>query len=130
MENKLFRSKSDKIIAGVCGGVAEYFKIDPIAVRVAFVILAFVNGYGFVLYLILAILLPENGTIKKDNTQEIKNKLPIKKFGDFRDILAVVLILIGVISLAQQIFPSFWISIKLFYSIIIIGLGLYLVIKD
>ena len=56
MENKLFRSKSDKIIAGVCGGVAEYFKIDPIAVRVAFVILAFVNGYGFVLYLILAIV--------------------------------------------------------------------------
>ncbi|PIZ28237.1 hypothetical protein COY43_01580 [Candidatus Berkelbacteria bacterium CG_4_10_14_0_8_um_filter_35_9_33_8] len=39
MESSLLRSKKDKIITGVCGGIAEHFKIDPIVIRVVFVVL-------------------------------------------------------------------------------------------
>ncbi len=60
MEKKLLRSKKDRIIAGVCRGVAEYFNIDPTIVRVLFVVLTFFNGLGILLYIMLGILLPES----------------------------------------------------------------------
>ena len=58
---KLYRSGRDKIIAGVCGGLGEYFNIDPLLVRVIFVVL-FVASLGFMIlgYLLLWILVPRN----------------------------------------------------------------------
>lgn len=60
MEKRLYRSKIDRKIAGVCGGLAEYFKIDPVFVRVAFVALIFANGAGLVAYGAFWIAAPEN----------------------------------------------------------------------
>lgn len=53
----LRRGKS-RMLAGVCSGLAEYFQIDPIFIRVAFVILAFIQGLGILLYLVLWVLMP------------------------------------------------------------------------
>lgn len=61
MDNQLYRSKKDRIIAGVCGGLAEHYKIHPSVIRILFVILVFFNGFGILLYIMLAILLPEGG---------------------------------------------------------------------
>jgi phage shock protein C len=55
--HQLTRSETNKRIAGVCGGIAEYFDIDPILVRVAFVA-AGVMGWGVILYIVLWIVLP------------------------------------------------------------------------
>ena len=55
---KLVKSQSQKIICGVCGGIAEYFNLDPTLVRVLFVILGF-SGSGLLAYIIAAILMPE-----------------------------------------------------------------------
>ena len=55
---RLTRSETDKRIAGVCGGVAEYFGVDPTLVRVVFVVTALTGGAGLLLYLILWIALP------------------------------------------------------------------------
>jgi phage shock protein C len=55
---RLYRSQTDKRIAGVCGGIAEYFGIDPLIVRVAFVVAAFMQ-FGILLYVILWIVLPK-----------------------------------------------------------------------
>lgn len=55
----LRRSKSDRVIAGVAGGLAHYFGIDPVLLRIAFVILALAGGSGFLLYLIGWIAIPE-----------------------------------------------------------------------
>src|SRR5437870_7847310 len=54
----LARSQSDKRIAGVCGGLARYFGIDPVLVRVGFVVAAFM-GWGLILYVVLWIVLPK-----------------------------------------------------------------------
>ena len=59
---ELMRSETDKRLAGVCGGLAEYFKIDPLLVRVAMVVAAFM-GWGILLYLILWIVLPKQGEV-------------------------------------------------------------------
>ena len=64
METKrLYRSGRNAMIAGVCGGLAEYFNIDPTLVRLAFVLLAFATGFfpALLLYLILWIIVPRGG---------------------------------------------------------------------
>jgi len=58
-EKRLVRSKKDQMIAGVAGGLAEYFDIDVVLVRVAFVALALLGGPGVLLYIILWIVMPE-----------------------------------------------------------------------
>jgi len=55
---RLYRSHRDKMIAGVCGGVAEYLNVDPTLVRLGFVVLALINGAGILLYLVMAIVVP------------------------------------------------------------------------
>jgi phage shock protein C len=58
MARRLMRSRNDKIIGGVCGGVAEYFNVDPILVRVATVVFAFMAFAGVILYVVLWAALP------------------------------------------------------------------------
>lgn len=55
---RLYRSAKSKVFGGVAGGIAEYFDIDPIIVRLLFVIIAFAGGGGAVVYLILWVALP------------------------------------------------------------------------
>ncbi len=57
---RLYRSKIDRIIAGVCGGVAEYFNIDPKLVRIIWLVTVFFGGFGFWVYLISLIIMKEN----------------------------------------------------------------------
>jgi phage shock protein C len=58
MAKRLMRSRSEKIIGGVCGGIAEYFDVDPVLVRVVLVVVALMGGTGVLLYLILWAVLP------------------------------------------------------------------------
>jgi len=59
MEGKLYRSRMDKKIGGVCGGIARYFSIDPTIVRLIWAVSVFLFGTGGLLYLIAWIVLPE-----------------------------------------------------------------------
>ncbi len=61
MEKKLYRSRSDRMIAGVCGGLGEYLAVDPVWIRLGFVMLLFATGVGFWAYIILWIIIPEEG---------------------------------------------------------------------
>src|SRR5690348_8640268 len=56
---QLARSETDRRIAGVCGGIAEYFDIDPTIVRIIFVLAALLGGPGLLIYLVLWIVLPK-----------------------------------------------------------------------
>jgi phage shock protein C len=56
---KLYRSRTERQIAGVCGGIAEFTNTDPTVVRVVFVVLAIVGGTGLLLYPILWFVVPE-----------------------------------------------------------------------
>jgi phage shock protein PspC (stress-responsive transcriptional regulator) len=58
---RLYRSRSDRVIAGVCGGLARYFNIDPVIVRVAAVALVFAGGAGLLLYAAAFLLVPNEG---------------------------------------------------------------------
>jgi phage shock protein C len=61
MQKKLYRSRRDRKIAGVCGGIAEYFDVDPVLVRIIAFILLLPGGLpGLLPYLILWFVVPEN----------------------------------------------------------------------
>jgi phage shock protein C len=55
---KLYRSRTDRKLAGVCGGLAEYFNLDPTLIRVLFIVLAVLGGSGIIIYLAMWILVP------------------------------------------------------------------------
>lgn len=57
-EQKLFRSQNERIIGGVCGGLAPYLKVDVTLIRLAFVLLFILGGHGLLLYLVLWIIMP------------------------------------------------------------------------
>ena len=56
---KLYRSRQNRMIGGVCGGLGDYFNVDPTLIRLAFVILFFAAGGGPLLYLVLWVIVPE-----------------------------------------------------------------------
>jgi phage shock protein PspC (stress-responsive transcriptional regulator) len=58
---RLYRTRDDRVIAGVCGGIARYFNIDPVLVRVGAVALAFLGGAGLLAYLAAVLLIPREG---------------------------------------------------------------------
>jgi phage shock protein C len=58
MANKLYRSRTDRKICGVCGGLAKYFDVDPTIIRVVAVASLFCGLLGFCIYIIMAIIVP------------------------------------------------------------------------
>lgn len=59
-KKKLYRSKKNRIIGGICGGIAEYFDIDPVLIRIIAVLTIFANGIGIIAYIIAWIIIPQN----------------------------------------------------------------------
>ncbi len=64
MSGQLARSKSDRMIVGVCGGLANYFNIDPVIVRLVFVVAVLFGGVSPLIYIILWIVMPEENAIR------------------------------------------------------------------
>ena len=60
MEKKLYKSNQNKMIDGVCGGIAEYFGIDPTVVRLIWALFSLMRGCGILAYIIAAIIIPRN----------------------------------------------------------------------
>jgi phage shock protein C len=56
---RLFRSRKDRILGGVCGGMGNYFNLDPVLVRVIWAVLFFAAGVGFLAYIVAWIIVPE-----------------------------------------------------------------------
>jgi len=149
---KLYRSSTDRIISGVCGGLAEHFEIDPTLVRVIFIVLALMSGVGVIIYLALALLVPSEGKEEKtpketikEGAEEIGQKAKevatevgegVKKVasrakapGTF--LLGLVLVLIGIWFLLQNLglqWP-FWMDFHVIWPVLLILLGLFIFVK-
>ena len=63
MGKRLYRSMNNKMIAGVCGGVAEYFGLDPALVRLGWIVFCALGGSGILAYIIAAIVIPKSPEI-------------------------------------------------------------------
>ena len=69
---RLYRSRKEKILGGVCGGIAEYLDVDPTIVRLMWVLLTLMGGAGVILYLISWLIIPME-------PKTVREKKPVKK---------------------------------------------------
>ncbi len=90
---KLYRSRSDRYIAGVCGGIAEYFNIDSNLVRILFILSVFLGGAGLILYLAAVIIVPENPA----------ESVPARSSSNSTVFWGLVLVVLGTVLLLRQL---------------------------
>ena len=127
MAKKIYRSKKDSIIGGVCGGIAEYFGIDPTLVRLLAILIVFIGGAGVIAYIIAWIIIPQNPEEVPEQevdysgteSHEDRNK---HVWG------GLILIFLGLFFLTRSFFPHF-ILVK-FWPIILVVVGIGLIIQS
>ena len=145
MDRKLYRSRQDRMVAGVCGGLAAYLDVDPTLVRVATVLLAaLTQGAVLVAYVVMAIVVPEDPA--EDTTQtdgSIPGPRVVVEEGDVTvaeeqvrsDIhkrtgagFGILLVVIGAVLFANQLFPSVnvW---RYFWPVLVIVAGVAVLLK-
>lgn len=136
-EARLRRSNTDKIIAGVCGGLATYLGIDAVLVRLAFLVLLFASGIGLPIYVILWVIMPVEGDIDQPSSEVIHKNIEemghtvsasMNRIGR-PGTVGVLLILFGFYFLFSQFGWLSWLSGEVFWPLVIIGLGIYLLIR-
>ncbi len=147
MYRKLYRSVTDKMLAGVCGGLAEYFSIDPVIVRLIFVLAVIFGGSGILAYIILWIIIPQKPYIitpfnadkpkensdnsssenKSDNTSFQMNAVNNKSQNNRSIYAGAFLILLGGIFLLDNFVPHFHFGD--FWPLILIGLGFAIILN-
>ena len=78
---RFYRSEKDRVIGGVCGGIAYFFSVDPSLIRLIFILVTIFGGSGILLYLILWIIIPSESSVTpisqssmRENVDEIKEK--------------------------------------------------------
>jgi len=139
MTKRLYRSQKNKMIGGVAGGLADYLNLDPILIRVIFVITLFLNGAGFLLYVILWIVVPQESVVSKnqndfgetDNTEtdfvetdKSQKSTNHSSNGNGRVVTGLILIGVGIIFLINRFFPHFDFGDILPFLIIVLGIAL------
>ncbi|MGI6348114.1 MAG: PspC domain-containing protein [Patescibacteria group bacterium] len=127
---KIYRSRSDRFLFGVCGGIAQYFEIDTIIVRLIFLALFIGGGSGLIVYLICAILIPAEEQ-KSENKIIDGEEISEKKKIDWSVLLGLIFILLGFILLTDiifgfRIFRFFWIT---FWPLLLIFIGLLILFR-
>lgn len=134
MANRLYRSRTERKIAGVCGGIAEYFDLDPSLVRVLFVVLLFFNGFGLLAYLIGWIVFPEapveSSTIPAseqlaDAERQILQARRSRAPSRWATVIGLFLIAGGVAILIERLIAGFDIGDVIPYLLIVAGLMLF-----
>lgn len=121
MDKRLYRSRTNKIIGGVCGGIAEYFGLDPTLVRIITVLLILLPGIGVLTYLVAWLIIPQRPLGQESEEQEYKFS-PWNKY-----LPGIILIAFGVILLTREYFfyfdwGDFWPIV-----LILVGAGLILI---
>jgi phage shock protein PspC (stress-responsive transcriptional regulator) len=132
---KLYRSRQNRVLGGICGGLGEYFEIDPVLIRVLSIVGAFISGGAlFLAYIILWIIVPEKSdpyvyggaqTSDANQTAADINTPFAQTEPRGRRMLGFVLIGIGALLLIDNIFPlfDFWD----YWPLLLIGAGILLV---
>ena len=143
MANKLYRSSSDSMLGGVCGGLGKYFDIDANLIRLIFVVLAVIPAFGVPIYLILWLIVPETGEGSKqplagrvrNGTDEIVDRA--KQFGEEVQsmakssspaatfVIGLVLIVLGAVFLLRNLGITWlsWIAFGTLWPALLILVG-------
>ncbi len=124
MPKKLYRSTENKVAFGVAAGIANYFNVDPVLVRLLFVAAAVFGGGGLIAYIVAAIIIPEAPGL--DSDYEYDDEDQADPVGNSRA-FGMILVVLGAFFLAQNVLPR--IAWTKFWPIALIALGLYVMTR-
>jgi phage shock protein C len=133
----------DRIVAGVCSGLGQYFRIDPLLVRVVFVLLTFVHGIGIILYLVLWLLMEPATAATEGQSRSLGER--VRGMGqDIREAanvagtpehrrergmwLGIILIALGAYLLLDNLGVFNGIQLDRYWPVLLIALGLFLLL--
>lgn len=147
MPQNLYKSRNNRVIAGVCGGVAEYFNVDATLVRLAWALTFFLGGGGLILYILAVIIMPEG---PGEQSQPSPAPSPAESDGEGpavpppftapqaeenkrggeekrRQLLGLILIAVGGYFLLERFFPA--IDFDNWWPLLLIILGVFIIAK-
>ena len=132
MKGRLYKSRSDKMILGVCGGLSKYFDIDASIIRIIWAATALFYGTGFLLYLVAAFVLPYEEELQRDSGWQAPSETDTPAEGtdrsdDQRKALAAILIIAGLVLLMKNF--RFIFFDELLWPAALIGVGAYLILR-
>ena len=138
---RLYKVKENKVFAGVCGGIAEYFNIDPVIIRIVWVMVSLAYGFGVIAYIIAAIIIPEKksdqfGNLDQDTADfesdsSFSSGFPKRNYSfdpeKSRLVIGATVIGIGLMLLLKQFFH--WFDFKVILALGIIVAGVFVLYK-
>jgi phage shock protein C len=139
MENRLYRSRKSRVISGVCGGLGEYFGIDPIVFRITFVLATLGWGASIIAYILLWIFVPQKELIfvrkeegeSEDPWSEVREAYE-EKVEESRSnrsiVLGTIFIGLGMVWLIGNFIPEF--DVFRLWPLALVGLGMYIIFKS
>jgi phage shock protein C len=137
---RIYRNQRNKVVGGVCSGIAEYFDIDVAWVRLAFVLSVFASGFGILAYIIAWIVFPkderspseiESARAKLDAAREPSEDSEKRRkaiASGSRNAVGVLLVGLGILFFMDQNF--WWFRFDAFWPVILIGLGVYMLVRS
>jgi phage shock protein C len=137
MSKQLYRSRKNRMIGGVAGGLAEYFDIDPVITRAIFIVLFFAWGTSLLAYIILWIIVPDERKVWERNNGEnldpaTRNDIPEEVFetkrGKRKNFLAYMLIILGAALLVHRFI--IWIELDFVIPVLLIIAGAYMLYRS
>ncbi|HAA81947.1 MAG TPA: PspC domain-containing protein [Thermotoga naphthophila] len=121
---QLKRSRKNRIIAGVCGGFAEYFNVDPTLVRLIWVLITLAWGAGLLLYIIAWLIMPE------EEGETESEKKPLQNTEGLKVLVGGLLIFLGIVFLASAFFPIFFgVAWKVVLALLLVIFGVLLLLR-
>lgn len=140
---RLTRSRSARVLTGVCGGLGRYFGVDPLSFRVAFVVLALAGGGGVVLYLLLSLVVPSDraphaapsDTVREgvddlgDGARSVLDDLRAPE-SQRRNTIGLLLIVLGAILLVHELGGFWWLDSGVAWALILIAAGAWLLYRQ
>ena len=111
---RLVRSRSERVVAGVCGGIGRYLGVDPVLLRIAFIVLALANGLGVIAYVVAWVAIPE----ERPGQQPATAREPRRETG--RLVLGGSLVVLGLVLLLDRLAPDLD---ELFWPVAVVAVG-------
>lgn len=142
MNTTLYRSRTDTMVAGVCGGLGQYLGIDPVLIRLFFVLLTLGGGSGVLIYLICWVVIPLEGEAATTGVDEMTvqtRKLGAEMTAAARTphpqaalLVGATLLLFGTIALLRNLGMPWvgWLELNTLWPILLIGGGIALMLRQ
>ena len=118
-ERLLRRSHSERVLAGVCGGLGQYLGIDPVLLRIAFVVLGLANGLGVIAYVVAWIVIPE------ERPGQPIGPAPAARRETGRLVLGGALVVLGLVLLLDRLAPDID---QLFWPVAVVAVGIAIIL--